>query len=170
MSLSFVLMLIFPALAIVAAFKDATSFTIPNWISASAALAFAPVALLAGAEPGALGLHLAVGVGALVCGMAMFALGWIGGGDAKLLAASALWLGWSALLPFLMFTALAGGVLAVGLLNLRADWLRRLAPAGPVWIERLREKGAPAPYGVALAVGALAAFPQSDLLRLAVSG
>ena len=155
---------VFPALAIIAAFKDATSYTIPNWLSAAAVLSFFPAALAAGLPLPLLGLSVAVGVAGLVLGMAMFALRWVGGGDAKLLAAAMLWLGWPAVGPFLLVTALAGGGLALALLNLRADWLRAYLPAGPAWVERLRQSDADVPYGVAIAVGALIAFPHSALM------
>jgi prepilin peptidase CpaA len=161
------LLLILPALVIVAGLKDATSFTIPNWISAAAALAFLPVAFAVGAPMGAIGANLGLGALALVVGMGMFAVRWIGGGDAKLFAACALWLGWSAAPVFLLVTAVAGGALAVGLLNLRADWMRALIPAGPGWVERLRAQDGDVPYGVAIAIGALAAFPGSMLMRAA---
>jgi prepilin peptidase CpaA len=156
----------FPALAIVAALKDATSYTIPNWISLSLVAAFGAAALTLGAPLPAAGLHLAVGAGALVAGMVMFARGWIGGGDAKLLAGCALWLGWPALQTFLMVTALAGGAFALGLLALRSARVRALTPAVPGWVGRLATPGEPAPYGVAIAIGALAAFPASDLVQL----
>lgn len=164
------LLAVFPALVIVAGLKDATSFTIPNWISAAAVAAFFPAALASGAPLEALGANLAVGVVALLAGMAMFAAGWIGGGDAKLFAASGLWLGWPAASPFLLVTALAGGAMAAVLLNLRGDWLRARLPAGPAWVERLRRPGENVPYGVAIAVGALFAFPQSTLMRAVQGG
>ncbi|MDP3300196.1 MAG: prepilin peptidase, partial [Phenylobacterium sp.] len=91
-----VLLVICPALLIVAALKDVTTYTIPNWISLALIVAFFPTALLLGLPLDVLGLHVGLGVGALVAGMVMFALGWIGGGDAKVFAASALWLGWPA--------------------------------------------------------------------------
>ena len=118
------LLAIFPAGVIAAALKDMTSFTIPNWISAALVAAFIPVALLVHMPMGAIGLSFAVGAGALVVGFAMFALGWCGGGDAKLLAASAIWLG------------------------------RLLTPDGDL------------PYGLAIAAGALAAFPSSALIGI----
>lgn len=152
---------VFPALVIVAAVKDATSFTIPNWISLALIAAFVPAALLAGIGISTAGLCLAVGVGALVVGMGMFAAGWIGGGDAKLFAAASLWLGWQGLLPFLMITALAGGALALMLIAVRGGWARAYLPVGPQWVERLRQPDGDAPYGVAIAVGALFAFPHS---------
>ena len=157
----------FPALAIVAALKDAVSYTIPNWIALALAGAFVVAAAVVGEPLPAAALHLAIGAAALVVGMLLFAPGWIGGGDAKLLAAAALWLGWPALQVFLIATALAGGVFALALLALRAPLVRAHTPAGiPGWIGRLATPGEPAPYGVAIAIGALAAFPACDLVQL----
>ena len=150
---------LFPALTIVAALKDVTSFTIPNWISLALLAAFAPVALLCGVSLHDGAMSLAIGLGGLVVGMGMFAMGWIGGGDAKLLSACALWLGFPAVLPFLLLTALCGGGLALALLALRSVWLRPLAIQGPAWVGRLATPGAAAPYGLAICAGALAAFP-----------
>ena len=154
---------VFPALVIVAAVKDVTSFTIPNWISLALVASFAPIALLGDMPLAHMGFHLAVGAGALVAGMAMFALRWIGGGDAKLFAASGLWLGVSGIGPFLLATALAGGLLALFLIALRAGPARAYLPVGPQWVERLRAPDGPAPYGVAIAAGALFAFPYATL-------
>ena len=153
--------LAFPALVIIAAIRDVTSFTIPNWISLALLAAFPAAALSLGLTLPGWGLHLAVGFGALVAGMVMFALRWLGGGDAKLFAAVALWLSWPAGATFLFVTAVAGGALAVGLVGLRSVWLRPLAMNGPPWMARLAEPGESVPYGLAIAVGALAAFPQS---------
>ena len=159
------LLAIFPAGVIAAALKDMTSFTIPNWISLALAAAFIPVALLVHMPLGGIGLSLAVGLGALIAGFAMFALGWCGGGDAKLLAAAALWLGLPALPMFLLVTGLAGGALAVGLIMARKEGLlASYAAAGPAWLGRLLTADGDLPYGLAIAVGALAAFPSSALI------
>lgn len=155
----------FPILAIVAALKDLTSYTIPNWIPLLLLAAFAGVAITAGMSWDALGVHLLVGAAALVAGMGLFALGWIGGGDAKLMAAACLWLGWPAAQSFLLDTALAGGVFAFLLLLARGQIVRALAPAQSGWVGRLVTPGEPVPYGVAIAIGALAAFPASELIR-----
>ena len=80
---------LFPAALIVAALWDLTSFTIPNWISLALVAAFAPAAFAAHPPMGVLLGCLATGGGALLLGMVMFSLGWIGGGDAKLFAAAA---------------------------------------------------------------------------------
>jgi len=167
--LSSLMLLILPALVIIAGLKDAVSFTIPNWISVAAALAFVPAAMAVGADFPAIGVHLSIGAAALAAAIGMWSLRWIGGGDAKLFAASALWLGWPAIGLFALVTALAGGGLAVALLNLRSGWARAFVPVGPRWVERLREHGGDVPYGVAIAIGALVAFPQSDLVKLLIA-
>ena len=159
------LALVFPGLVITAALRDVTSYTIPNWISLALLAAFPPAALALGLPVAGLGLHLAVGVGALGLGMVMFALGWIGGGDAKLFAASALWLGWPAAMAFGAFTGLAGGVLALSLLTLRSGYLRPYVVTGPAWFARLAEPDENVPYGAAIAIGALAAFPASPFMK-----
>jgi prepilin peptidase CpaA len=159
----FALLLVFPALAILAALKDVTSYTIPNWISLALLAAFAPAALASGPGWAAVGLCLAVGVGLLLLGMGMFAAGWVGGGDAKLLAVCGLWLGWPAVLPFMLVTALAGGALTLIILNLRSGWFAPIVAGGPAWVRKLGAEGGDIPYGVAIAVGALATFPQGAL-------
>ncbi|MDP1630961.1 MAG: prepilin peptidase [Caulobacter sp.] len=161
-----ILLSAFPVLVIVAGMRDAVSFTIPNWISIALGAAFLPAALVMGVGPGEIGLALLIGLGALIAGMGMFAVGWIGGGDAKLFAAAGLWMGLGGLLPYLLITALAGGGLAVALLALRSVWMRPLAVRGPGWLSRLATPGENVPYGVAIAAGALAAFPESLLVGL----
>jgi prepilin peptidase CpaA len=150
---------LFAGLLIVAALKDMASFTIPNWISAGLAIGFGLAALARFIPTDQIGPSLAVGLGALILGVALFAFGWVGGGDAKLMTAAALWLGLKGLAPFALYTGLAGGALALTLLALRSAWLRPIAHAGPAWARRLATPGEAAPYGVAIAIGALAAFP-----------
>jgi prepilin peptidase CpaA len=161
-------LLVFPAFVILGAVRDLVSYRIPNWVSLALVAGFlgaAGAAVSAGAPLSVVGLDLAVGAGALAAGVAMFALGWIGGGDAKLFAAAALWLGWPALPTYLAITGLAGGGLALLLLTLRSAPLRPLVLAGPGWFARLAEPGESVPYGVAIAVGALAAFPASAFAK-----
>lgn len=158
---------VFPLLVIVAAMKDVTTFTIPNWISVALVVAFYPVALLLHAPMALIGTCTLVGLGALLIGMGMFAFNWIGGGDAKVLAASALWIGWPAVLPFVLATAVAGGALVLILLQMRSALLRPWMERGPPWVARLATEGGDAPYGVAICAGALFALPQSALFHLA---
>lgn len=51
--------------------------------------------------------------GALAIGFVLFFVGLFGGGDAKYLAATAMWAGPEHILPFIIIVALAGGVLAL---------------------------------------------------------
>ena len=182
----------FPVGAIAAALSDATTFTIPNRLTIAIAAAFFPVALILGLPIATIGACAAVGVLALIVGIGMFALNWCGGGDAKLLAACALWLGLPAILPFLFAMSVVGGLLALTLMVARktvvgdliavgsASLSRRLSPmlamagkpapegsaaTGPAWIRRLLEPTEALPYGVAIAIGALIAFPSSPVVQ-----
>lgn len=162
--LAFLAVALFPVLVVFAGVRDVATMTIPNWLTLAAGAAFFPAALAAGMGWTAFGLALGVGAVALIAGMAMFAFGWVGGGDAKLFAACGLWVGGSALGPFLAWTAIAGGLLALAILLARkaaAFW----PVMGPGWLKRLLTDGEGVPYGVAIAAGALAAFPESPLMR-----
>jgi prepilin peptidase CpaA len=97
----------------------------------------------------------------------MFTFGWIGGGDAKLFAASALWLGAPGLVPFLFWTAMAGGVLSIVLMVAR----RGRTAGGPDverWLPQLLRPGGPVPYGLAICAGALAALRHAPLAQFAL--
>ena len=111
----------------------------------------------------AIGAHLLIGLGALAVGIGMFALRWIGGGDAKLFAAAALWLGAPAALSYVVMTGMAGGALALALISLRSPLLRPYVLSGPAWFGRLADPKEAVPYGVAIAAGALATFATSPL-------
>ena len=164
------LIAIFALLVVVAAVRDLTTFTIPNWISVSLAAAFVPAAIVVGVPLATIGWSALVGVIMLVVGIIMFSLRWIGGGDAKLMAAASLWLGVQGLAPFMLYTGLAGGALALTLLAARSAWLRPYAAVGPSWMDRLATPGGATPYGVAIAVGALASFPAGILLGVPHAG
>ena len=154
---------VFPMLVIMAALRDTTTMTIPNWLCGFGALAFIPVAIGSGMPLAATGIGVAIGFAALIAGIGMFAARWIGGGDAKLLAVCGMWLGWQQLLPFAAWTAVAGGGLAVALL-----WARKhavhLPPSRPAWVETLLKPGGDVPYGIAIAIGALITFPNSPVI------
>ncbi len=151
---------VFPVIVTVAACYDLLTMQIPNRFPAILAVTFIVVALLAGLQLPAIGLHLLVGIGVLAATFALFAFGFLGGGDAKLASAIALWLGIEQALPFLVLTALFGGVLSLVILAFRAvplpSFLLGWSPA-----LRLHEKGAGVPYGVALAAATLAVFPDT---------
>lgn len=155
-------LLVLPALMLAAAWCDALRYTIPNWISLALAGLFAPAALLSGMDPVQIGLGYLVGLGALAAGIALWAPGFIGGGDAKLIAAGAVWFGWPAVVSFAVWVGLAGGVLVLVLLL-----ARRAAPLLPV-TRRVTEdslfaRGKPVPYALAIAAGAFIALPAAPI-------
>ena len=155
-------LLTFAFLMLIAAWTDVMKFTIPNWIPAVMIAAWAISAPFLGISWSQAGLSAVVFAVTLGLGMALWAPGWLGGGDVKLIAAGALWFGWPDVMMFILGAAVAGGVLAVALLA-----LRRLVPALPVSPEAIGKtalaQGAPAPYAVAIAAGALFVLPQSAL-------
>ncbi|MDI3470185.1 MAG: Type IV prepilin peptidase TadV/CpaA [Pseudolabrys sp.] len=152
-------LLLFPALMAFAATSDLVTMTISNRISIALAAAFLILAVVTGMTPVAIGWHLAAGVLVLAFGFAFFAFGWIGGGDAKLAAAIALWLGFDYLLPYLVYASLLGGLLTFAMIQFRLFPLPKIL-ARP-WIMRLHEKDAGVPYGIALAAAALLVYPQT---------
>ena len=155
---------LFPAVVIFAALRDATTMTIPNWLCGLGAVLFVPAALISGMNMSTAGIALAVGFASLVAGIGLFAARFVGGGDAKLFAVCGLWLGWPSWIEFVMWTAVAGGGLAVALLGARklaAQWPVRM----PDWTSRLLSPGGDIPYGIAICVGALCAFPDSPVMH-----
>ncbi|HZV84329.1 MAG TPA: prepilin peptidase [Brevundimonas sp.] len=167
--LTLILLAALPALAITGGLWDLTSMKIPNWISGALVLLFFPAALVVGLPPMTVAIHLGVGALALFTGAGMFALRWIGGGDAKLMAASCLWLGLSGSGMFLLYTGLMGGLFCLVLMFARSYSQPYLAGA-PQWLTQLMEPKGDIPYGVAIAAGALIAYPASPLLAAFIAG
>ncbi len=168
-TVSLLLLGVMPALVIIAGLKDLTTMRIPNWISLALIVFFFPTALLMGLPLTTIALHVAVGFAALVVGAGMFALRWIGGGDAKLMAAACLWLGLQGSGMFLLWTGVMGGLFCLALLFARFHSRPYLAGA-PGWVVSLMEPKGDIPYGVAIAAGALMAYPASPLLALFIAG
>lgn len=146
----------FAGLLIYAACSDMARLIIPNWVSIALVALFPVAAFVGDAGFFDVGMHLLFGVGVLAIGFVLFQFNVIGGGDAKLLAAVSVWTGMAAALPFLVWTTVAGGVLALTLLT-----ARQLMPAGtyPALVDHLLKKQNGIPYGVAIMVGALMAIP-----------
>mgnify|MGYP001180504981 CR=1 FL=1 len=158
--IQFLSVTVFPALMIIAGAGDALSMRIPNWLTALIALTFFPMAVMTAMPLDVLGLHLLVGIAMFVLGFALFALGLFGGGDAKLLAAAGLWIGWPDLVPFLVLTAFAGGVLALCVGLWSAVNFASEVEDGRIF-RHLGSIKPNVPYGYAFAIGAILAFPQS---------
>jgi prepilin peptidase CpaA len=151
---------LFPAMMAFAASSDLLTMTISNRLSLALAAGFFLLTLITGMGLTAIGMHLAAGTLVLVVCFGFFAMGWIGGGDAKLAAATALWFGFDYLLDYLVYASLFGGVLTFLLIQFRRLPLPALL-ARQGWILRLHEQGAGVPYGIALAAAALIVYPKT---------
>jgi prepilin peptidase CpaA len=154
------LLFVFPFGMAFAAVTDLLTMTIPNRLTLGLCAAFLAVALAAGLSWQEILSHVAAGSCMLLAGILLFSLGWVGGGDAKLLAAASLWLGFEPMVLFLGYVAIFGGALAIAILAYRS------VPAGalplPGWAARLHVKGEGIPYGVAIAAGALVTYPSTN--------
>lgn len=148
---------VFAGLLIYAACSDVASLTIPNWVSLALVAVFALAGLATGLSLAELGLHFLFGFCVLAVGFFLFHANILGGGDAKLLAAVAVWTGFVGLPEFLLSTAMAGGMIAILLMTAR----RFAGPPVlyPGFIERLLTPKTGLPYGVAIMAGGLMAAP-----------
>ena len=157
-------LLLFPAMMAFAASADLLTMTISNRIPLILTAGFFILAGLDGVPAAEIGNHFVAGLLTLVVCFAFFTRGWIGGGDAKLAAATALWFGWSDLLGYLLHASLLGGALTLLLLEFRRHTLPP-ALAGQAWVARLHEPGGGVPYGIALAAAALLIYPSTSWMR-----
>ncbi|MHA1524609.1 MAG: A24 family peptidase [Alphaproteobacteria bacterium] len=162
------LLVVFPGTMALAGISDLMTMKISNRITVGLSVAFVLLAVWSGMPLEMVGKHMAAGGAMLIIGIAMFAAGWIGGGDAKLFAATALWLGWDTLLAYTLEAAIFGGVLTLAILLFRRAplpaWLK-----APAWVERLHRADEGVPYGVALAAAGLSVYTQSYWLNAAFS-
>ena len=153
-------LLLFPALMVFAASSDLLTMTISNRLSLALAGSFFLLTIVIGMSLPAIGMHLAAAALVLAVCFGFFSMGWMGGGDAKLAAATTLWFGFDYLLDYLIYAALFGGALTLLLIQFRKLPLPE-ALARESWILRLHEAGGDVPYGIALAAAALMVYPKT---------
>jgi prepilin peptidase CpaA len=156
------MVLIFPAAMALAAAMDLLTMKIPNRLSAALAIGYFAVALVLRVPVHEIAMHALCGAAMLIFTFGMFNLGWIGGGDAKLAAATALWLGWTPLADYGLASALTGGALTLAILMARRLTLPPFL-ASHAWIARLHDAKTGIPYGIALALGGMIAYPETQL-------
>lgn len=157
----FAILLIFPAMMAFAAASDLFTMTISNRVSLVLVAGFMVLAIVTGMSWPTIGMHVAAGFLVLSIGFVCFAFGWMGGGDAKLAASTALWLGWSQLLDYAIWASLFGGVLTLGLLALRGAPLHPPFLMREGWYARITDEKTGIPYGIALAAAWLILYPSS---------
>jgi prepilin peptidase CpaA len=157
-------LMLFPALMAFAAASDLFTMTISNRVSLALAAGFLLLAAATGMGFYDILMHLGAGATVLTVAFACFAMGWIGGGDAKVAAGAALWFGFGHLLNYLIYASLFGGALTLLLLQFR-QWPLPYALTGQSWLLRLHAKDSGIPYGIALAIGALTIYPETDWIK-----
>lgn len=155
-------LVVFPALMMFAAFSDLFTMTISNRISIALVLVFILLAVALHVPLSEIGQHLLCGLCVLTITFLFFAFRWIGGGDAKLAAATALWLGFDHLWDYGIYAALFGGALTVSILMLRRWPLPRMLITQD-WIARLHDDDSGVPYGIALAIAGLLLYPETRI-------
>jgi prepilin peptidase CpaA len=157
-------LLLFPSLMAFAAASDLFTMTISNRVSLALVAGFLVLALASGMGGPEVLMHLAAGATVLVAAFACFAFGWIGGGDAKVAAGAALWFGFAYLLNYLLYASLFGGALTLLLLQFR-QWPLPYVLVGQTWLLKLHAKDSGIPYGIALAIGALVVYPETEWVK-----
>lgn len=171
---------IIAAALIAAAASDIKTLTIPNWIPISIVVLF----LVQAALGWALSINeisngfvpsLVVGIATLIMFTFLFAMGQMGGGDVKLIAATSLWAGPDLIFGFVVITTLAGGALALFALMRGAKGAKAsqsyaglstsvIAAGGETPLARITSR--PIPYGVAIAVGGI--FVMTQLIQVGI--
>lgn len=158
-------LLVFPALMAFAASSDLFTMTISNRVTLALAGGFVAMALITGMSPSDVLSHLGAAATVLAVTFVFFARGWIGGGDAKLAAATALWLGFDHLTAYLLYASIFGGALTLLMMRFRLMPLPQ-ALADQEWVKRLHRIDGGVPYGIALAAAALMIYPDTTWMHL----
>lgn len=157
-------LLLFPLAMALAASSDLLTMRISNKLVLFLVVSFFVVAMAVNLPLQQFALHVACALVALAIGFALFAMRWIGGGDAKLAAATTLWLGFGLAVPYLIYGALLGGVLTLAILALRhmplTPFLARYR-----WLERLHDRKSGVPYGIALALAGMLVYTNSTIFE-----
>ena len=157
-------LLLFPAGMALAASSDLLTMRISNKLVLFLVASFCVLAIAINLPLQQFAMHVACALVVLAAGFAFFALRWVGGGDAKLAAATTLWLGFGLTLPYLVYAALLGGALTLAILALRR------MPLSPIiaryrWLERLHDSKTGVPYGIALAVAGMLTYSNSAIFE-----
>ena len=158
-------LLLFPAMMAFAASSDLFTMTISNRVALILVAGFFALALVSGMSPHDMLSHVGAAFTVLAVTFVFFARGWIGGGDAKLAAATALWLGFDHLMPYLLYASIFGGVLTLAMIRFRLMPLPAML-AEQEWAKRLHRLDGGVPYGIALAAAALLVYPDTTWMKL----
>jgi prepilin peptidase CpaA len=158
------ILVVFPLCMAMAAFSDLLTMTIPNRLSLVLIASFIAIAPFAGLSVNEILMHLGAGAAVFAACFALFAFNIMGGGDAKILTASAVWFGFNdSLVAYLAYVSVLGGFLSIFILMIRANYDLILVSRIPVPQTMLHTKKVP--YGIAIGGAAFLAFPSSPLVQ-----
>ncbi len=164
-----IVLVVFPFCMVFAAVSDLLSMTIANRVSALLLAVFVITAPMIGMEWSQIGLHIAAGLVVLAVTFALFAFGGMGGGDAKLLAATSVWFGFSpVLMQYLLSAAILGGCLTLLLIVFRNSFIGYVS-VNNLMLRNLADHKAGIPYGIALGTAGLLAFPDTTIMQWALA-
>lgn len=158
------LLMLFPVCMAFAAANDLFTMKIPNGISIVLIAGFAVAAVAAGMSSETVAYHAMAALCVLAVTFALFAFRMLGGGDAKLMAAGALWIGPPLMIEYLAHLTIFGGILAVAVLCYR-KFVPAASLALPGWAHRLHVNGTGIPYGIAIAASGLINYPGTEIFR-----
>jgi prepilin peptidase CpaA len=157
-------LLLFPALMAFAAASDLLTMTISNRVSLALVAGFLVLAVAGGMGLPDMLSHIGAGAAVLAVAFSCFAMGWVGGGDAKVVSTVALWFGFAHLMNYLLYASVFGGALTLLLLQFR-QWPLPYVLTGQAWLMKLHAKESGVPYGIALAIGALMIYPETEWVK-----
>jgi prepilin peptidase CpaA len=162
------ILVVFPLCMAMAAFSDLLTMSIPNRLSIVLVASFLAIAPFAGLTLQDVATHLGAGAIVFATCFALFAFNIMGGGDAKILTASAVWFGFNdSLMLYIAYVSVLGGFLSILIVMIRANYNMILVSRIPVPETMLHAKKVP--YGVAIGAAAFLAFPSSPLLQAAIT-
>lgn len=162
--LEIALLLFFPFFMAFAASSDLVSMTISNKVSLALMAGFCAMAYWVDMGLAKFGWHWAMFAITLIAGFGLFAAGIVGGGDAKLLASTSLWLGWEHTFDYVLVFSIIGGLLTIVLLRLRSVPLPERVE-NVDWIARLYRADTGIPYGIAMGAAALLVYPSTPWME-----
>jgi prepilin peptidase CpaA len=167
MAVAMLILGILPLALAVAAVSDLFTMTIPNMVSLAAFAAFVILAPFSGLEWSAIGLSLLSASAVFAACFALFAFNIMGGGDAKLLTATAVWFGFDhSLVVFLITVAFAGGGVTLLFLLMRSQAHTVMAMGVPLPASMATANKVP--YGIAIAIGGFFTFDQAPIVNWAI--
>lgn len=160
---------VFPLCLTMAAICDFISMKIPNRIPVILAVSFFVIAPFTGMGLVEFGWSVLAAMAVFVGCFALFALNVMGGGDAKILSAAALWYGFNIdLVAFLGFTGIYGGFLALIVLMIRANQNVLLVSPIPIPMHFFKDRSG-IPYGLAIGAAAFSTFPDTEIFTQALA-